>query len=162
MNETDVAQVLTGDWEASFPRHYQIKAFLADAGRLRDLARKRTREPLSEAEAAEVTRAAAADKEGRCRRSDGAGYRGPVEGRASILLTSPRGWPRTPPIKTVVVRPGNGGDRGFHHAQGPSPVLAVNPMSDLIAIIPKNNIDEIRVMWSEYKGRRYLDIRVYT
>jgi hypothetical protein len=37
-----------------------------------------------------------------------------------------------------------------------------NPMSDPIAIIPKNNIDEIRVMWSEYKGRRYLDIRVYT
>lgn len=35
-------------------------------------------------------------------------------------------------------------------------------MSESIAIIPKNNIDEIRVMWSEYKGRRYLDIRVYT
>jgi hypothetical protein len=54
MNETDVAQVLTGDWEASFPRHYQIKAFLADAGRLRDLARKRSREPLTEAEHGEV------------------------------------------------------------------------------------------------------------
>ena len=34
-------------------------------------------------------------------------------------------------------------------------------MSDPIAIIPKTSIDEIRVMWSEYKGRRYLDIRVY-
>ena len=54
MNETAAPQVLTGDWEPSFPRHYQIKAFLADAGRLRDLARKRTREPLSEAEAAEL------------------------------------------------------------------------------------------------------------
>jgi hypothetical protein len=35
-------------------------------------------------------------------------------------------------------------------------------MSDPIAILPKTSIDEIRVMWSEYKGRRYLDIRVYT
>jgi hypothetical protein len=35
-------------------------------------------------------------------------------------------------------------------------------MSEPIAIIPKNNIDEIRVLWSEYKGHRYLDIRVYT
>jgi hypothetical protein len=54
MNETDVAQVLTGDWEASFPRHYQIKAYLGDAGRLRDLAKKRTREYLTEAELAEL------------------------------------------------------------------------------------------------------------
>jgi len=37
-----------------------------------------------------------------------------------------------------------------------------NPMSEPIAIIPKTSIDDIRVMWSEYKGRRYLDIRVYT
>ena len=35
-------------------------------------------------------------------------------------------------------------------------------MSEPIAIIPKNSMDEIRVMWSEYKGHRYLDIRVYT
>ena len=35
-------------------------------------------------------------------------------------------------------------------------------MSDPIAIIPKTSIDEIRVMWSEFKGHRYLDIRVYT
>jgi hypothetical protein len=34
--------------------------------------------------------------------------------------------------------------------------------SDQIAIIPKNNIDEIRVMWSHYNARRSLDIRVYT
>ena len=35
-------------------------------------------------------------------------------------------------------------------------------MSEPIAIIPKNSLEDIRVMWSEYKGRRYLDIRVYT
>jgi hypothetical protein len=35
-------------------------------------------------------------------------------------------------------------------------------MSEPIAIIPKSTIDEIRVMWSEFKGHRYLDIRVYT
>ena len=35
-------------------------------------------------------------------------------------------------------------------------------MSEPIAIIPKNSMDEIRVRWSEYKGHRYLDIRVYT
>jgi hypothetical protein len=34
-------------------------------------------------------------------------------------------------------------------------------MSEPIAVIPKNNMEEIRVMWSEYKGYRYLDIRVY-
>ena len=55
MNEvTGIAEVLTGDWEASFPRHYDQKSFTHDASRLRDLARKRTREPLTEAEAAEV------------------------------------------------------------------------------------------------------------
>lgn len=54
MNETNLAQVLTGDWEASFPRHYSQKDFTHDAGRLRDLARLKTRQPLSEAEAAEV------------------------------------------------------------------------------------------------------------
>jgi transcriptional coactivator p15 (PC4) len=41
-------------------------------------------------------------------------------------------------------------------------VRLIAPVSDPIAIIPKNNIDEIRVMWSEFKGHRYLDIRVYT
>jgi hypothetical protein len=35
-------------------------------------------------------------------------------------------------------------------------------VSESIAVIPKNSMDEIRVMWSEYKGHRYLDIRVYT
>jgi hypothetical protein len=35
-------------------------------------------------------------------------------------------------------------------------------MNDPIAILPKNSIEDIRVMWSEFKGRRYLDIRVYT
>jgi hypothetical protein len=34
-------------------------------------------------------------------------------------------------------------------------------MSEPIAIIAKNSIEDIRVMWSEYKGHRYLDIRVY-
>ena len=54
MSETDVAQVLVGDWEAAFPRHYSAKEFMHDAARLRDLARLRTRQPLNEAEAAEV------------------------------------------------------------------------------------------------------------
>ena len=35
-------------------------------------------------------------------------------------------------------------------------------MSEPIAIIPKNSVEEIRILWSEYKGHRYLDIRVYT
>lgn len=35
-------------------------------------------------------------------------------------------------------------------------------MTEPIAIIQKNSIDEIRVSWSEYKGHRYLDIRIYT
>ena len=35
-------------------------------------------------------------------------------------------------------------------------------MSEPISVIPKNSMDEIRVMWSEYKGHRYLDIRGYT
>jgi Transcriptional Coactivator p15 (PC4) len=35
-------------------------------------------------------------------------------------------------------------------------------MSEPIAILSKNSVDEIRVAWSEYKGHRYLDIRVYT
>jgi chaperone required for assembly of F1-ATPase len=43
-----------------------------------------------------------------------------------------------------------GEDRGF------------SAMSDPIAIISKNSLEDIRVMWSEYKGHRYLDIRVYT
>ena len=45
---------------------------------------------------------------------------------------------------------------------GLTPALPVSLMSEPIAIIPKNNIDEIRVLWSEFKGHRYLDIRVYT
>ena len=66
MNETDVAQVLTGDWEASFPRHYSAKEFMHDASRLRDLARLRTRQALSVAEVAEV-----AELRKRIRRADG-------------------------------------------------------------------------------------------
>ncbi len=31
-----------------------------------------------------------------------------------------------------------------------------------VAVIRKNALDEIRVSWSEYKGHRYLDIRVFT
>jgi len=49
-----------------FPRHYQQKAFLADASRLRDLARLRTRQALTEAEVAEV-----AELRKRIRRADG-------------------------------------------------------------------------------------------
>jgi hypothetical protein len=56
MSGTAVAQVLVGDClEATFPRHYQLKAFLADASRLRDLARKQARgESLTEDEQREV------------------------------------------------------------------------------------------------------------
>lgn len=32
----------------------------------------------------------------------------------------------------------------------------------LIATIPKNTLDEVRVSLSEYKGHHYLDIRVFT
>jgi hypothetical protein len=35
-------------------------------------------------------------------------------------------------------------------------------MSEPIAIIPKNSMDEIRIRWSDYRGNRYLNIRVYT
>jgi Transcriptional Coactivator p15 (PC4) len=34
-------------------------------------------------------------------------------------------------------------------------------MSEPIAIIPKTPMEDIRVSWEEYKGHRYLDIRVY-
>jgi hypothetical protein len=34
-------------------------------------------------------------------------------------------------------------------------------MSEPIAIIPKNSLEEIRISWGEYKGHRYLDIRVF-
>lgn len=55
MNEvTGIAEVLTGNWEATFPRHYSQKDFTHDASRLRDLARLQTRQPLTEAEQAEV------------------------------------------------------------------------------------------------------------
>jgi len=67
MNETSAAQVLVGDCMSfEFPRHYQQKAFLADASRLRDLARLRTRQALTEAEVAEV-----AELRKRIRRADG-------------------------------------------------------------------------------------------
>lgn len=51
--------------EASFPQHYPLKVFLGDASRLRDLARLRTRQPLTEAEVAEV-----AELRKRIRRAD--------------------------------------------------------------------------------------------
>jgi hypothetical protein len=35
-------------------------------------------------------------------------------------------------------------------------------MNAPIAIIPKNPMEDIRVSWEEYRGHRYLDIRVYT
>jgi hypothetical protein len=55
MNETRVAQVLVGDpLEVAFPRHYTAKAFTTDASRLRDILRLQTRQPLTEAELAEV------------------------------------------------------------------------------------------------------------
>jgi len=55
MSVTGLEQVFSADcMEVSFPNYYQQKDFLRDASRLRDLARKRTREPLSEAEQGEV------------------------------------------------------------------------------------------------------------
>ena len=55
MSATGLAKVLNADcMDISFPNHYQQKDFLRDASRLRDLARKRTREPLTEAEQGEV------------------------------------------------------------------------------------------------------------
>jgi hypothetical protein len=54
MTETDVAQVLTGDCEAQFPRHYSAKTFTSDATRLRDILRLQTRQALTEEEIAEV------------------------------------------------------------------------------------------------------------
>ena len=35
-------------------------------------------------------------------------------------------------------------------------------MTEPIAIISKNSMNEIRISWGEFKGHRYLDIRVYT
>lgn len=35
-------------------------------------------------------------------------------------------------------------------------------MTDTIAIIRKNALDELHVRWGEFKGHRYLDIRVHT
>lgn len=55
MSATGIAEVFDTDClDVSFPRHYTAKAFITDAGRLRDLARVRTRQRLSEAELAEV------------------------------------------------------------------------------------------------------------
>ena len=34
-------------------------------------------------------------------------------------------------------------------------------MSEPIAIIPKNSVEEIRISWGAYKGHRYLDVRIY-
>jgi hypothetical protein len=67
MNETSVGEVLTGDCMSfEFPRHYQLKAFLRDASRLRDLARTRSREALTEDEQGEVL-----ELRKRLRRADG-------------------------------------------------------------------------------------------
>jgi hypothetical protein len=41
-------------WRPRFPRHYSAKEFMHDAARLRDLARLRTRQPLNDAELAEL------------------------------------------------------------------------------------------------------------
>jgi hypothetical protein len=65
MNETDAAQILTGDWQGLFPRHYSAKEFMHDAARLRDLARLRTRQALTEAELAELP-----ELRGRIKRAD--------------------------------------------------------------------------------------------
>ena len=92
MNETDAAQVLVGDpLEATFPRHYTAKEFMHDAGRLRDLARLQTRQPLNEAESAEVIELRRRITAGRCRRSDARRYRDPAARRPSILLSHPHG-----------------------------------------------------------------------
>lgn len=54
-DETAAPQVLVGDcFAAAFPSHYQLKAFLTDASRLRDLARLQTRQALTEDEQREV------------------------------------------------------------------------------------------------------------
>jgi len=67
MSETDAPHVLVGDCMSfEFPRHYQLKAFLGDASKLRDLARKKSREPLAEAEQVEVL-----ELRKRLRRADG-------------------------------------------------------------------------------------------
>lgn len=34
-------------------------------------------------------------------------------------------------------------------------------MSDMIATIEKNAREEIRIQWAEYKGKRFLDLRVF-
>ena len=55
MSATGIAEVLNADcMEVTFPRHYEQKAFMHDASRLRDILRLRTRQVLTEAELAEV------------------------------------------------------------------------------------------------------------
>ena len=39
---------------------------------------------------------------------------------------------------------------------------ADRPHEPHLQSVPQNSMDEIRVSWSEHKGHRYLDIRVYT
>ena len=66
MSATGLAEVLNADcMEVSFPRYYQRKDFIHDAIRLRDLARLRTRQALTEAEVGEV-----AELRKRIRRAD--------------------------------------------------------------------------------------------
>jgi hypothetical protein len=55
MSATSIEQVFSADGlELRFSTHYPQKQFLADAARIRTLARKRTREPLSTDELAEL------------------------------------------------------------------------------------------------------------
>lgn len=121
MSETDAVQVLVGDCMSfEFPRHYQLKAFLADATRLKDLARKQSREPFTEAEVAEV-----AELRKRIRRADAdAAMLLVIESGCAAAFNSsdrPHGCPgrqnsaprccRAPPVRRR--RPGGVGDRGF-------------------------------------------------
>jgi hypothetical protein len=55
MSATGIAEVLSGEcMEVRFPGHYSQKDFVRDWIRLRDLAHKRDRERLTDAELAEV------------------------------------------------------------------------------------------------------------
>jgi hypothetical protein len=55
MSATGIEQAFSADgMELRFPRHYSQKDFIADAARIRTLARKRTRESLTTDELAEV------------------------------------------------------------------------------------------------------------
>jgi hypothetical protein len=66
MSATSVEQVSSADsFEVEFPSYYPLKAFIQDASKLRDFARMRTRERLSEDDIREV-----AELRKRIRRAD--------------------------------------------------------------------------------------------